>query len=145
MPCSLCVCACVPSALLRRHAFAADSLLSLVYQIVRGNFPPIPTDMFSKGLSDLVNTLLVRDPNTRPSLRQVGTAAIAWGIATGGMRVTWVPHGASHGSYLGHSCQAVTQDALWWSGGAGRQLAAGGLRVGLVAVSHNTVVVVTGM
>lgn len=54
-----------------KHAFAADSLLSLVYQIVRGNFPPIPTDHFSKGLSDLVNSLLVRDANQRPSLGQV--------------------------------------------------------------------------
>ncbi len=55
-----------------RHAFAADSLLSLVYQIVRGNFPPIPTDQFSAGLSDLVNRLLARDANTRPSLGEVG-------------------------------------------------------------------------
>jgi len=55
----------------RRHAFAADSLLSLVYQIVRGNFPPIPKDLFSSGLSNLVNSLLVRDPNTRPTLQQV--------------------------------------------------------------------------
>ncbi|KAG2448901.1 hypothetical protein HYH02_006249 [Chlamydomonas schloesseri] len=54
-----------------RHAFAADSLLSLVYQIVRGNFPPIPTDQFSNGLSDLVNRLLWRDPATRPSLSEV--------------------------------------------------------------------------
>lgn len=57
----------------RRHAFAADSLLSLVYQIVRGNFPPIPKDMFSPGLSELVNALLVRDPNARPSLQQVSS------------------------------------------------------------------------
>ncbi|KAJ9532988.1 hypothetical protein QJQ45_018070, partial [Haematococcus lacustris] len=42
-----------------KHAFAADSLLSLVYQIVRGNFPPIPPNQFSQGLSNLVNALLV--------------------------------------------------------------------------------------
>ncbi|EFJ46297.1 NimA-related protein kinase 5 [Volvox carteri f. nagariensis] len=54
-----------------KHAFAADSLLSLVYQIVRGNFPPIPTDQFSSGLSDLVNRLLARDATTRPSLGEV--------------------------------------------------------------------------
>mmetsp|Transcript_23560 Transcript_23560/g.51706 ORF Transcript_23560/g.51706 Transcript_23560/m.51706 type:complete len:731 (-) Transcript_23560:30-2222(-) len=54
-----------------KHAFAADSLLSLVYQIVRGNFPPIPNDMFSSGLSNLVNALLVRDQNQRPSLQQI--------------------------------------------------------------------------
>lgn len=61
----------------RRHAFAADSLLSLVYQIVRGNFPPIPKDMFSPGLSELVNALLVRDPNARPSLQQVSSCWLA--------------------------------------------------------------------
>ncbi|GFH17605.1 protein kinase domain-containing protein, partial [Haematococcus lacustris] len=54
-----------------KHAFAADSLLSLVYQIVRGNFPPIPPNQFSQGLSNLVNALLVRDANQRPSLMQV--------------------------------------------------------------------------
>lgn len=54
-----------------RHAFAADSLLSLVYQIVRGNFPPIPANQFSPGLSNLVNSLLVRDAAQRPSLTQV--------------------------------------------------------------------------
>ncbi|KXZ47617.1 hypothetical protein GPECTOR_34g776 [Gonium pectorale] len=54
-----------------KHAFAADSLLSLVYQIVRGNFPPIPTDQFSSGLSDLVNRLLARDAGARPSLGEV--------------------------------------------------------------------------
>lgn len=65
--------ACVPSWLgcTRRHAFAADSLLSLVYQIVRGNFPPIPADVFSRQLSDLVNRLLVRDTATRPTLSEV--------------------------------------------------------------------------
>lgn len=56
-----------------RHAFAADSLLSLVYQIVRGNFPPIPTDQFTSGLSDLVNRLLARDAAARPSLGEVRT------------------------------------------------------------------------
>ncbi|PNH02758.1 Serine/threonine-protein kinase Nek4 [Tetrabaena socialis] len=54
-----------------KHAFAADSLLSLVYQIVRGNFPPIPTEQFSNGLSDLVTRLLSRDAATRPSLGEV--------------------------------------------------------------------------
>ncbi|GIL57802.1 hypothetical protein Vafri_13045 [Volvox africanus] len=54
-----------------KHAFAADSLLSLVYQIVRGNFPPIPTDQFTSSLSDLINRLLARDASTRPSLGEV--------------------------------------------------------------------------
>ncbi|KAG1656956.1 hypothetical protein FOA52_004342 [Chlamydomonas sp. UWO 241] len=54
-----------------KHAFAADSLLSLVYQIVRGDYPPIPSDMFSAGLSNLITVLLARQPNERPSLQQV--------------------------------------------------------------------------
>lgn len=65
-----------------RHAFAADSLLSLVYQIVRGNFPPIPADIFSEDMNILVNSLLIREASERPSLAQVrkkqilGTATV---------------------------------------------------------------------
>jgi len=54
-----------------KHAFAADSLLSLVFQIVRGTFPPISTDDYSKNLSQLVNMLLNRDVAQRPSLAQI--------------------------------------------------------------------------
>ncbi|KAF5836953.1 hypothetical protein DUNSADRAFT_5182 [Dunaliella salina] len=54
-----------------KHAFAADSLLSLVFQIVRGTFPPISTNDYSKNLSQLVNMLLNRDVSQRPSLAQV--------------------------------------------------------------------------
>ncbi len=69
-----------------RHAFAADSLLSLVYQIVRGNFPPIPTDQFTSGLSDLVNRLLARDAAARPSLGEVRTGnAIGFGAVLCGV------------------------------------------------------------
>lgn len=60
----VCLCAC-------RHAFEADSLLSLVYQIVRGSYPPIPSDRYSSSLSDLVNQLLTREQEQRPSLAQV--------------------------------------------------------------------------
>ena len=49
-----------------------------MYQIVRGNFPPIPTDRYSKGLSDLVNALLVRDTAQRPSLQQVRLGRLGW-------------------------------------------------------------------
>lgn len=56
-----------------KHAFAADSLLSLVYQIVRGDFPPIPDNVFSTDLGDLVGALLQRDAANRPSLHQVFT------------------------------------------------------------------------
>ncbi|WIA16498.1 hypothetical protein OEZ85_013178 [Tetradesmus obliquus] len=53
------------------HAFAADSLLSLVYQIVRGSYPPIPADMFSADMQQLVQQLLTNDAVQRPSLQQV--------------------------------------------------------------------------
>jgi hypothetical protein len=58
-----------------RHAFAADSLLSLVYQIVRGSYPPIPADMFSADMQHLVQQLLTSDAAQRPSLQQVRCAA----------------------------------------------------------------------
>eukprot|EP00193_Tetraselmis_chui_P021232 CAMPEP_0177773726 /NCGR_PEP_ID=MMETSP0491_2-20121128/13038_1 /TAXON_ID=63592 /ORGANISM="Tetraselmis chuii, Strain PLY429" /LENGTH=767 /DNA_ID=CAMNT_0019291879 /DNA_START=91 /DNA_END=2394 /DNA_ORIENTATION=+ len=54
-----------------KHAFAADSLLSLVYQIVKGNFPPIPQDQFSSDLSNLVQMLLAKDSQMRPTLQDV--------------------------------------------------------------------------
>eukprot|EP00873_Tetraselmis_striata_P019993 jgi/Tetstr1/440257/TSEL_028608.t1 len=54
-----------------KHAFAADSLLSLVYQIVKGNFPPIPQDQFSSDLSNLVQALLAKDSQRRPTLQEV--------------------------------------------------------------------------
>lgn len=53
-----------------KHAFAANSLLSLVYQIVRGTFPPIP-GTYSPQLGDLVNSLLRTDTSKRPSLHEV--------------------------------------------------------------------------
>uniref|UniRef100_A0A383WPH6 non-specific serine/threonine protein kinase n=1 Tax=Tetradesmus obliquus TaxID=3088 RepID=A0A383WPH6_TETOB len=53
------------------HAFAADSLLSLVYQIVGGSYPPIPADMFSADMQQLVQQLLTNDAVQRPSLQQV--------------------------------------------------------------------------
>eukprot|EP00878_Enallax_costatus_P045942 GHUV01055484.1.p1 GENE.GHUV01055484.1~~GHUV01055484.1.p1 ORF type:complete len:298 (+),score=87.42 GHUV01055484.1:308-1201(+) len=57
------------------HAFAADSLLSLVYQIVRGSYPPIPAELFSRDMIDLVQQLLSREASERPSLQQVSSSA----------------------------------------------------------------------
>ena len=59
-----------------RHAFAADSLLSLVYQIVRGSYPPVPAERFSQGMIDLVQQLLSTEASQRPSLQQVN---LSWG------------------------------------------------------------------
>ena len=49
-----------------RHAFAADSLLSLVYQIVNGTCPPIPANLYDARFVALVGRLLERDANRRP-------------------------------------------------------------------------------
>ena len=37
-----------------KHAFAAESLLGLVYKIVKDKLVPIPENMYSKELSQLV-------------------------------------------------------------------------------------------
>ena len=52
-----------------RHAFAADSLLSLVYQIVNGTCPPIPANLYDPRFVELVGRLLERDARRRPSVR----------------------------------------------------------------------------
>ena len=52
-----------------RHAFAADSLLSLVYQIVNGTCPPIPANLYDPRFVELVGRLLERDADRRPSVR----------------------------------------------------------------------------
>jgi NIMA (never in mitosis gene a)-related kinase len=55
-----------------RHAFAADSLLSLVYQIVNGTCPPIPEAAgYDSRLGALVASLLDRDAARRPTVAQV--------------------------------------------------------------------------
>ncbi|GBF90020.1 hypothetical protein Rsub_02726 [Raphidocelis subcapitata] len=54
-----------------RHAFAAESLLSLVYQIIKGDVPPLPSGRFSPELDGLIRRLLAHDPAARPSLQEV--------------------------------------------------------------------------
>ena len=51
------------------HAFAADSLLSLVYKIVRGSFEPLPPGRYDQRVSELVERLLSREPGARPTAR----------------------------------------------------------------------------
>ncbi|XRB22463.1 serine/threonine-protein kinase Nek1 [Pseudoscourfieldia marina] len=53
-----------------QHAFAADSLLSLVYQIVRGEVPELPEE-YSGELQAVVTTLLSREASERPNLASV--------------------------------------------------------------------------
>jgi NIMA (never in mitosis gene a)-related kinase len=54
-----------------KHAFDAGNLLSLVYQIVRGTYPPLPPQRYSPQLSALVQSLLANNPADRPSVTTV--------------------------------------------------------------------------
>ena len=50
--------------------FNGKSIHELALQIVRVNFKPIP-DKYSEGLSELVNSLLLPDPEKRPTVNQI--------------------------------------------------------------------------
>jgi NIMA (never in mitosis gene a)-related kinase len=50
--------------------FNADSFPSLVFKIVKGNYPPISGN-YSKELRNLVSSLLINDPNKRPNVQQI--------------------------------------------------------------------------
>ena len=50
-----------------RHAFDAPNILGLVFQIVKGEYAPIPAPRYSEGLRRLVDSMLSRDPEDRPS------------------------------------------------------------------------------
>ena len=54
-----------------RHAFAADSLLSLVYQIVNGTCPPIPKERYDVRFAKIVARTLERDHRRRPDIATV--------------------------------------------------------------------------
>lgn len=59
-----------------RHAFAADNLLSLVFQIAHATPQPLPPERYSSELQGLVDALLQKDPAQRPSLQQVCCALV---------------------------------------------------------------------
>lgn len=52
------------------HPFTADNLLGLVFKIVSDQHKPIP-DRYSKELGDLIERLLQKDPQKRPSVREI--------------------------------------------------------------------------
>ena len=52
------------------HAFDATSMKGLVMKILRGNYPPI-SKTYSKDLSDLISTLLKKNPEERPTINQL--------------------------------------------------------------------------
>lgn len=53
-----------------KHAFAAANLLGLVHKIVREKYEPLPP-MYSTGLSTLVQRMLAKGPNARPSVHSI--------------------------------------------------------------------------
>jgi NIMA (never in mitosis gene a)-related kinase len=53
-----------------KHAFSASNLLGLVYKIVREQHEPIP-NFYSKELSVLVQKLLTKNVQSRPSIRDI--------------------------------------------------------------------------
>lgn len=53
-----------------KHAFSADNLLGLVYKIVQEKHEPI-AEGYSKGLCELIDRLLEKDPAKRPSVREI--------------------------------------------------------------------------
>jgi len=53
-----------------RHAFDGNSLKSLVYKILKGIPPPI-SEAYSPEIRGLVSEMLIKDPNKRPSVRQI--------------------------------------------------------------------------
>lgn len=53
-----------------KHAFDANSMKGLVLKILRGNYPPIPSN-YSQDLKDLIADMLIKDPSKRPSMRKI--------------------------------------------------------------------------
>ena len=57
-----------------KHAFIADNLLGLVFKIVQEKHEPVSsTGRYSADLSDLIDRLLEKDPQKRPSVREILT------------------------------------------------------------------------
>lgn len=54
-----------------KHPFVADNLLGLVFKIVQEKPDPIEGDRYSQELKDLIDVLLQKDPEKRPSVRQI--------------------------------------------------------------------------
>ncbi|XP_072277140.1 serine/threonine-protein kinase Nek4 [Pyxicephalus adspersus] len=61
---------CVYEMATLKHAFNAKDMNSLVYRIIEGKLPPMPRD-YSSDLGDLIGTMLSRQPEKRPTVRQI--------------------------------------------------------------------------
>jgi NIMA (never in mitosis gene a)-related kinase len=53
-----------------KHAFDSNNLLGLVWKIVQETYPPIP-DQYSASLRSLIDDMLSKDPNRRPSIDEI--------------------------------------------------------------------------
>lgn len=54
----------------RKHAFNGQNLPALVLKILKGTYPPIPP-VYSSNLSDLISSMLQKDPDLRPSMSEI--------------------------------------------------------------------------
>lgn len=52
-----------------RHAFNADSLFALLFQIMNGKYEPLPASRYSADMVGLLSVLLQHDPELRPSCK----------------------------------------------------------------------------
>ena len=52
------------------HAFDALSMKELVLKILRGTYPPIPSQ-YSPELQSLIAEMLIKDPSKRPSIKRI--------------------------------------------------------------------------
>lgn len=62
---------CVYEIATLRHAFSADNISSLMYNILHGVVHPLPADNYSSELSSLVLSMLAHIPDNRPSVQQI--------------------------------------------------------------------------
>ena len=63
---------CVYEMATLEHAFKAGDISSLVLKVVRGQTPTLPSaDAYSKPLIELINTLLDKDADKRPTAKQI--------------------------------------------------------------------------
>ena len=63
---------CVYEMATLEHAFTAGDISSLVLKVVRGQTPTIPSaNVYSEDLIRLINSMLDKDANNRPSAKQI--------------------------------------------------------------------------
>jgi NIMA (never in mitosis gene a)-related kinase 1/4/5 len=63
---------CVYEMATLEHAFKAGDISSLVMKVVRGQTPTLPSaDVYSQPLIDLINSMLSKDADNRPTAKQI--------------------------------------------------------------------------